>query len=238
MITSIIYNDKDSYEEFGLKIENIPNFPSTNAVFDSTTIDGRDGTLNTFNRYADNVIPFNFRFKAKDSEFDDIKNRIIAWLNSKADTLAYSKSSNIYKVKQVKISDFVTTSKIVRRFTVTFTIHPSTYLDEGEDTIILTKATILYNGNATYKSKPYIKVTGSGDITIYINNQTLVLKGITDYIEIDSEIMNCYKNINGAITNYNNLMYSPFPTLEVGENNISWTGSVIKIEIIPRWRCI
>ena len=33
----------------------------------------------------------------------------------------------------------------------------------------------------------------------------------------------------------NNKMYSDFPILEEGENNISWSGNVTQIEIIPRW---
>ncbi|QDY17535.1 phage tail protein [Clostridium botulinum] len=32
-------------------------------------------------------------------------------------------------------------------------------------------------------------------------------------------------------------MYGEFPIFQVGENKISWTGNVSKIEITPRWRC-
>ena len=83
-----------------------------------------------------------------------------------------------------------------------------------------------------------MKIYGSGDIAININSQTLILKGINSYIEVDSKIKNCFKNVNGVITNCNNQMYSTFPILEVGENNISWAGAVTKIEIMPRWCCL
>ena len=84
-------------------------------------------------------------------------------------------------------------------------------------------------------SNPLIKVVGSGDVTVNINNQELILKGLEDEIEVDCEIMNAYKKINGDIVLLNNKMYSDFPVLEVGENQISFEGNVSKIEIIPRW---
>ncbi|WP_302653297.1 phage tail protein [uncultured Clostridium sp.] len=31
-------------------------------------------------------------------------------------------------------------------------------------------------------------------------------------------------------------MNGEFPKFEVGENNISWTGSVSKVKVIPNWR--
>ena len=47
--------------------------------------------------------------------------------------------------------------------------------------------------------------------------------------------MNAYKKINGDIVLLNNKMYSDFPILESGENQISFEGNVSKIEITPRW---
>ncbi len=238
-MSNIIYNNLNS-ETLGLKIENIPLMPSTNAKYETVEIvGGENGSLNIFEGYSDNVIPFNFVFKTGE-EFYVKKARIIAWLNSKINTeLMYSLNKSMYYiVKKVEISDFKTTSKIVRRFTAKFTVEPASYILEGKDMVTLSAPTILFDGIATYKSQPYLKIYGIGDISISINNQSLILKSITDYIEVDSKLKNCYKTTNGVITNYNNLMYSQFPVLEVGENNISWNGNVTKIEIIPRWCCL
>ena len=84
-------------------------------------------------------------------------------------------------------------------------------------------------------SNPLIKVVGSGDVTININNQELVLKGLEDEIEVDCDVMNAYKKVNDNIVLLNNKMYSDFPILEAGENQISFEGNVSKIEITPRW---
>ena len=80
-------------------------------------------------------------------------------------------------------------------------------------------------------SEPYIKVYGTGDITISINDRPLKFKNVENYIEVDTELMNCFKdNIN-----QNNRMYSDFPILNAGENTFTWVGNVIKIELEPRW---
>ena len=85
--------------------------------------------------------------------------------------------------------------------------------------------------NEGLASNPYIKVVGSGDITININNQKLVLKGVEGYIEVDTELYNCFKDNE----NQNNKMYSDFPIFEEGINNISWESNVSQLEILPRW---
>ena len=99
----------------------------------------------------------------------------------------------------------------------------------GDSRITLTQSSTLYNNGLV--SNPYIKVVGNGDITININNQKLILKGIEGYIEVDTEIYNCFK----GNVNQNNKMYSDFPILEEGQNNISWEGKVTSLEILPRW---
>ena len=80
-------------------------------------------------------------------------------------------------------------------------------------------------------SEPYMKIYGSGDIIISINNRPLKFKNVENYIEVDTELMNCFK----GETNQNNRMYSDFPILTTGENVFSWVGNVTKIEIEPRW---
>ena len=32
--------------------------------------------------------------------------------------------------------------------------------------------------------------------------------------------------------------FDEFPVLDPGDNSISWTGAVTKVEIVPRWRCL
>lgn len=239
-MSSIFFNNLDSMDDLNLKIENIPAFPSTNAKYETVEIPGgENGSLNIFDGYSDNQIAFNFRFKAEE-DFILRKSKIIAWLNSKISSeLVYSGHKSIYYLaKKVSLSEFKTTSKFIRRFTATFALDPFTYLSEGKDILEIVKPITVFNGNSTYASRPHINIYGTGDIIISINSQSLILKGLDGNVEIDSFQKNCYKTINNSIVNQNNKMYSQFPILEVGENNISWSGNVSKIEIIPRWCCL
>ncbi|CAM2828090.1 distal tail protein Dit [Hathewaya histolytica] len=86
---------------------------------------------------------------------------------------------------------------------------------------------IIINNTGTIYSEPTITICGTGDITIYINEETIKLKNVEDKITINSEMMECYKNTMPC----NNKMYGEFPRFEVGENNISWEGDIKTIDI-------
>lgn len=101
----------------------------------------------------------------------------------------------------------------------------------GDKTITLTKAATIYNTEG-FTATPYIKITGSGGITLYINNRAHTFKDVNEYIEIDGEIMNAYK---GDLLQNSKMVTELFPKLTAGANNISWAGNVTKVEIIPRW---
>lgn len=83
-----------------------------------------------------------------------------------------------------------------------------------------------------FTATPYIKITGSGGITLYVNNRAHTFKDVNEYIEIDGEIMNAYK---GDLLQNSKMVTTLFPKLVAGANNISWAGNVTKVEIIPRW---
>ncbi|HGM3665921.1 TPA: hypothetical protein ACKOSW_003481 [Clostridioides difficile] len=64
--------------------------------------------------------------------------------------------------------------------------------------------------------------------------------GILSDLIIDSEQMNVYRinKENNIIVNENNKLFSDFPILEEGENQISWEGDIKSIKINPRWNIL
>ena len=235
-LISINFNNKNSYKDLELVVIGTITRPSTNGNYETITVPGRRGSLNIFQNYNDNEITVNFGFKNIEN-LTLKKSKILEWLNSKKSTyLVISDDESIfYNVNKISVSGF--DGNNIKSFKCTFTIDPFTFFKEGNEIKEIYSTTVVYYGKANQESEPYIKIYGNGDITIKINNQNLILKNVDGYIEVDSQLKNCFKNVNGVIVNYNNQMYSPFPILEVGENNISWTGAVTKIEIIPRWCC-
>lgn len=87
--------------------------------------------------------------------------------------------------------------------------------------------------NGTIYSQPILTIYGSGDITLTINGEDFPLYGVQESITIDSERMEVCK---GMVNQNSKFGGAAFPRLEVGENTVSWTGNVTKVEIQPKWR--
>ncbi len=97
----------------------------------------------------------------------------------------------------------------------------------------MTSSGVELNNFGSYESKPFFKIYGSGNITVNINGNSFMVKNISNYVLVDSELKECYKDS----TNMGKNMTGDYPILLVGENTISWSGTVTKIELTPRWRC-
>lgn len=95
--------------------------------------------------------------------------------------------------------------------------------------------TILENPYA-FESKPYIRVFGNGDGTLVIESQNgrqqWSFKNIDEYLEIDSEQMNFYKD---TVLKNDTVTGSGFPTLAPGENKFILGGGVTSLSVFPRW---
>lgn len=126
----------------------------------------------------------------------------------------------------------INNSNDIYTFKVKFQVDPFFYYDGGQKKKIYanTPLTIINFGNIY--SEPYIKINGSGDISLTVNDQICNFTNIQDYIEIDSSLMVAYKDT----LNQGNKMYGDFPVFPVGKVEISWTGNVSSVEIKTRER--
>ncbi len=113
-----------------------------------------------------------------------------------------------------------------------FSCKPFRFLTSGDTKTTLTAAGQITNPTA-YSSLPYIKITGSGNITLSIGGQAFPFLNIGSYIECDSDLQMVYTGASGKSDRAN---FDTFPELVPGDNTVSWTGTVSKVEIIPHWR--
>lgn len=155
------------------------------------------------------------------------------------DLILYNDDSKIYKVLMDGPPKFESRYYMGEglSFEVGFTVKPYKFLRNSP------LATLTSSGNLTnptrYPSLPIITVTGSGDITLTINEKQFSLKGVSGYIRLDSAIMEAYQDTGGILVPQNTKVYTrDYPFLKPGVNTISWTGTVTKIEILPRWRSL
>ena len=115
---------------------------------------------------------------------------------------------------------------------VQFYCEPLKEAAETEENIEVTSSGATVTNPGDVDALPRIEITGSGDITIQMGGNALVLTGVTTGMVIDSDTEWVLKNgvqQQGVYT-------GKFPVLKPGDNTVAFTGSVTKLTITPRWR--
>lgn len=113
---------------------------------------------------------------------------------------------------------------------VNFTLDLQLVNDNSSGNISIRNAGNIY-------SRPVLTITGTGNIDLYLNNLQLFSINMGSYtsITIDTNNMNAY---NGSVLLNRNVIgsYDNFK-LNVGNNTISWSGTITQIEIsnFSRW---
>lgn len=230
---SYIYFNNEKSSDLDLIIEKTPDIPSSNIKYATIDIDGGE-TLTKNQGFNDITLKFDFAYFADPEEYMVKKSRIDTWLlNSIGKYLTYSLDEfTAYKVKQVQIDNTTTTSRIMRHFGVTFICQGLKYMASGLKPIEVNNGAVL-NNFGSYEAKPLVKIYGIGNISVSIGGKNFTINNVSSYVSVDSEIKECYKDS----TNKGKDMVGEWPILPIGSSNITWSGSINKVEITPRWRC-
>jgi len=235
------YNGISSLE-MGLRIESKNVFSAPEYEVDFLSIPGRDGELIAGpGRYPNVQVTYSVFLPAKSTQ--ELAEKIMAvkeWLYEEPDRyhdLADSYDAEFYRkavyAGKLDIEDELNRIGV---FTVSFSCLPFRHsLSGARFHTVTTSGTVLTNPYIT-ASKPYLKIYGSGPVTLTIQNSarnsTWNFLDLDDYIEVDSELMNFYK---GAELRNDMVVGDGFPKLCRGQNTISFTGNVSRIDILPRW---
>lgn len=165
--------------------------------------------------------------KSKDNlaeKIDEIKE----WLINTGDSdLIFSfQPDKKYIAQVVNMIDFKQVLKYTSRFPIIFNCKPFKY-GVKEKIIAVTKNNSTIYNEGTFQSEPVIKVYGSGDIKLKVNDEEVTIKNIDGYVSIDSVLKDCYKD--DILKNGD--MIGEFPVLKIGENVVSFSGNVSKVEV-------
>ena len=214
--------------EKGLKIISLPDVTTPKQRVEKITVPGRNGDLTlTDNDYEGEVKSVEFDYF--DNNFDDIK----TWLNGTGEVIFSNEPDRYYKGR---IINKIALDQVLKKFhsgIVQFDCQPFGYSLNNNPIIKINESNSMEIFNpGTVESEPVITIYGYGSIDLNINDNIINLTNISNYITIDSEIMDCYRD--GQLMN--NYMKGNFPTFKVGINKISWMGNVQKLEIKPNWR--
>ena len=238
-LSFLTYNGRRSLD-YGLMVTGKTAFNGAQRDVTVVQVPGRDGDLIIDNgRYKNVPIKYDLAIVPGMAPFGfaELAQIIKDWL---LPGTGYYQLWDTYDPRYYRLGAYTGNVDIEQELTslgscsLSFDCKPFRYSVAGQQAITLTSAGALYNGEA-YASKPYIKVTGSGDITLTINGTDYELEDVDAYIELDSELMNAYK---GAINQNSKMTSVDFPKLVPGLNSISWTGTVTSVSIVPRWCCL
>lgn len=227
----IIWKGIDSNTIPGLIICELPPITKPKMKTSIIKIDGRDGDIIEelgYESYTKNISIG----LARNYKIDEV----IKYFTGTG-TLELSNEPN--KIYNCKIIDKIDYEKLLRfkKAIVKFHTQPFKYLKNESivEQTITTQTSINVENIGLEISKPIITLEGTGTIEISINNKTIFkytfpdneTKVVIDSIEEEAYLEGVYKNRN---------MLGEFPKLQVGENIITWTGTITKIKIEPKSR--
>ena len=242
-MSNFTFNGHNS-NEFDIRIQNktiysVPKFDAS-----AISIPGRDGDLlNPIGRFGNVGVSYTCYVPAKSiQDLSDKLTRIKNWLYDKVNQYHDLTDSYDDKFKRRAVFnnklDISDEARKIGVFTLTFSCLPFRYLLTGLEVINITD-TLTVRNPFNFVSKPYIKVYGSGEGTIVIQNEEgnkiWHFSDIDEYVEIDSELMNFFK---GTELKNSSVSGDGFPELSKGDNVLSFNGGITGIEIIPRWVCL
>ena len=120
--------------------------------------------------------------------------------------------------------------------TLTFNCKPQRFLIAGEIPYEFQNPSRISN-HTNEIALPLITVYGNGAGEVSVGGVTVSILSLEDQITLDCENQNAYRQVGDAPPeNKNGEIFAPvFPSLNPGNNNVSWTGGITSVEIIPRW---
>ena len=233
------YNGVNSMDMY-IDIENNISFPSPEADIDFIEVLGRDGDVAIDNQRLKTVnfsIPIRLRLP-QDKDVNEVATQISNWLKSDIGwhDLQFSGSPDYkYIAIQHEQFDISETLKRYGKTIINFKLKPYKRKIYTYPVVVTNGMNIVNDGMRN--SKPLIKLSGTGDITLKNNGRDwLKLRAVDQEITVDSEQMSVYRDIRPQYDKMIDL--GDFPILYTGNNVISWTGNVTRLEIEPRWEAI
>ena len=232
MEKKLIFNNICS-EELGIIVVEGPPEVFAQEEYEEVIIEGRNGTLienkGTFPNVEKSFILTTIDL---DQDIDLMIEKIKMWLfNIKDNKILYAIPNRYNIVKKVVIEeDIKTTFEEYGDFKIKFLCEPFYYNLLEKDITITEKGTKFYN-KGDFNSNPKIVIYGTGDLQLTINDTTVQINNVDERVLLDSKLFLCLDKDNN---NKSIDMIGNFPTLDIGENTITWVGNITKLDISPR----
>lgn len=231
----IIFNDISS-RDYDIQVEKLPDYETPEKDYDIIHVPGRNGDViidkgsykNTRRRYQLSV-------GSLTKDFVSMANAISEWLHSAS---GYARLEDSYEPEYYRMAIYKDSGLIENllgsagRTSIAFNCKPQRFLKSGDESTVFSEAGTIFNPTG-FKSFPTIIINGNGAGVLRIGIYTVSVSSIDTSVTINSDIQDAYngmENRNSTIT-----LNNGFPKLVPGENNISFSGGITSVEVIPKW---
>lgn len=229
MINHFTYNGKSS-GELGLIVNGVNIYGSASRVVDKVQVPYRNGDL-----LIDTGAYNNYMLSYTVGIINNTKataEAISEWLLAPK---GYNRLTDTYNTDIYRMATYYNqldyTLSMLYRYgsaTISFDCKPQKYLLTGDLTTTITSNSTLANPSLMV-AKPLVRVYGTGSFSI--NDTEVTVNTVDEYVDIDSESMQCHK---GDVNCGQNVQLTEYPTLVGGDNTVTLDG-VTRLVITPRW---
>lgn len=225
-VHDFIFN-RNNATDFNLLVSEYPSIPSINEEIEEVLIPNRNSLLTIRkNEYRDRQIKFKLKMIDIEYFWEEI-DAIKVWLSDIKDKkLYYDREDRYFVVKRVIVGDIFKEIKMYGEFEITFIVKPFMIGMTNSKNFLENNFVVRNQGNV--EVNPIITLYGNGNIQLIINDEILTINNIVNQVNINSDLMIC-TNSDGS----NKLMdmLGNFPTLKVGNNNITVSSNIVETTI-------
>lgn len=224
-----------SSDEYFCHIEHKPDIPVPEAKYEEYEVPGRNGKLHADLGYYDNVtVTYQLYFHGRNPTAEDART-IKKWLAGAPGTHQLSDGYDpaffyLAIAKPGSISNFFDK---YGRLSVEFDCDPRHFSVVGYQAMQMQSGQTLLNP-LDHVALPRLEITGNGsEGRVTVNGVEFAVGTVADKtLYCDCENWDAY--LTGG-TNANARVGGTWPSLQPGENTISWSGGVTGVKLTPRW---
>ena len=229
MINRYFVLDGESSMQYGISMQGHPSFSAPTPKIEKVTVPGRNGDLISFDGSYSNVQAEIPCFILKDSAYDFIA-EANTWLSIPGyRRLTYDGDEEAYRLARItNLAEVSVSMHVLNPFVLKFECKPQRFLMSGEQTIEMSASGSIFCPG--FGGLPLIRIYGAGTVTL--NEKSIVVTSVNEYVDVDCDTQNAYKlgdNKNSTI------QCADFPKMQYGENVVTISSGISKIEITPRW---
>lgn len=228
----LVFDGLDS-RDFGVYISGSGVYNSPARVVNALSVPGRNGDLLIPGGKFENIEVTYPAFI-----YTNFKQNLADFRSALSAVSGYGRLEDTYHTDEYRLAYFAEGIEVDARsqndageFEIIFNCKPQRFLTSGE-----TKQTVSSGGSITnptrFNSKPLIRVTGYGTLTV--GSDVITIANNFAYVDIDSEVGDCYHGTDNANASVS-FQQNDFPELAPGATGIAYSGHITKVEITPRW---